>query len=163
MKTTTYILPAYWASALINADESGMENKEIEEINAWLDRVKPGYCVGCSDNEHFAHGNDANSLGGDVLEFYFHKQVTTHTPGPWHVAANALSVMSGDVIVGHAKNNTDAKFIAAAPELLKALKQAKEDLTFLYAQNCNGKFWSEKAELNIAKIREAISKAEGHE
>lgn len=36
MKTTTYTLPAHWACALINADESGMDDDEIAAMNDWL-------------------------------------------------------------------------------------------------------------------------------
>ncbi len=43
-------------------------------------------------------------------------------------------------------------------ELRKALTMAKQDLIFLYAQKQNNKFWTELAELNFAKIGEALSK-----
>lgn len=36
IRTRTYTLPAYWASALINGDYSGLEDGEEDEINAWL-------------------------------------------------------------------------------------------------------------------------------
>jgi hypothetical protein len=68
-----YILPVYWASALINADESGMEESDIKDMNAWLDREKPGSCVGCEGEPYFSHRNDAGTLAGDVLEFHFRK------------------------------------------------------------------------------------------
>lgn len=72
IKVATYILPAYWASVLINADASGYTSDELAEISEFTSTVKPGYCVGCSETEYFAHSNDANNLGGNVLEFYFH-------------------------------------------------------------------------------------------
>lgn len=71
MATETYILPAYWASALINDDRSGMEDTDEKELTKWLLKENPGYCVGCSDEPYFAHRNDATNLGCDVLEFYF--------------------------------------------------------------------------------------------
>ena len=74
MKTQTYKLPAYWASALINADYSGMEDSEEKELNEWLEYTKPGYCIDCSEESFFSWRNDANGLGGDCLEFTF--QVT---------------------------------------------------------------------------------------
>lgn len=74
MTTETYILPAYWASALINDDYSGLDIQDEVGLRAWVKRIKPGHrveCVECSDEPYFAHRNDATTLGGDVLEFYF--------------------------------------------------------------------------------------------
>jgi len=75
MTTETYILPAYWASALINADNSGLEDNEIAEIEKFeTDKKEDGCrfaCIGCSEEQYFAHRNDANNMGGDVLEFTF--------------------------------------------------------------------------------------------
>ena len=73
IETETYILPAYWASALINNDWSGMDDQEEQELNNWLEQVKPGSCVGCSDYGYFSYRNDAGMLAGDVLEFYFRR------------------------------------------------------------------------------------------
>lgn len=75
IETLTYILPSCYASALINGDYSGLEDEDEKELNEWLDRVKPGYCVGCSEEAYFTHGHDMNrNQGADVLEFYFHKR-----------------------------------------------------------------------------------------
>lgn len=71
--TETYILPAYWASALVNGDYSGLEDPDTKQLNDWLEQTKPGSCVGCSEEQYFSWHNDATRLGGDVLEFYFHK------------------------------------------------------------------------------------------
>jgi hypothetical protein len=69
-----YVLPSYWASALVNGDFSGCEDEDEQEIKDWLDRVKPGYCVGCSDEAWFQHGHAANrNQGSDVLTYYFEK------------------------------------------------------------------------------------------
>jgi hypothetical protein len=74
IKINTYILPSYWASALINGDYSGMEDGEEKILNEWIKRVKPGYCVGCSEESWFQWGHDANrNQGSDVLEYIFHK------------------------------------------------------------------------------------------
>ena len=73
---------------------------------------------------------------------------TTHTPGPWKIDTNkhALRNMGKKTIViggkpeqitaeafadslGEAEAN--AALIAAAPELLEALKEARKDITFL--------------------------------
>jgi len=73
MTTETYILPAYWASALINGDESGMEESDIARMDNWLNKNNPGSCIGCSEEQYFKHSNDATNLGGDVLEYTFAK------------------------------------------------------------------------------------------
>ncbi len=73
MKTETYTLPAHWASALINDDESGMDDDEISAMNAWLEYAKPGYCIDCGEETFFCKWHDAigYSLAGDCLEFTF--------------------------------------------------------------------------------------------
>lgn len=71
MKTEEYTLPSYWASALVNADTSGLTDKEESELNQWLEDVKPGYCIGCSEEPFFTWRNDANNLGADCLIFTF--------------------------------------------------------------------------------------------
>jgi hypothetical protein len=73
VKITTYILPAHWASALVNNDRSGLSDLEEQELDMWLEDTDPGYCVSVSDEEYFAHMNDANALPCSVLEFTFHK------------------------------------------------------------------------------------------
>jgi len=65
-----YVLPAHWASALINGDESGLEDSDIKELNEWEERKHPGYCVDVSE-AFFAIDNDANNMGGDVAIFLF--------------------------------------------------------------------------------------------
>lgn len=75
MTTETYILPEHWASALINADFSGLEDSDIAEIEAFENNNKEDNCrfccVGCSEEPFFAHSNDATKLGGNVLEYTF--------------------------------------------------------------------------------------------
>lgn len=67
-----YTLPAHWAPALINGDTTGMSDADEAEMDAWLERVKPGHAVD-ADDERFSHRNDATSLGGDVMTFKFQK------------------------------------------------------------------------------------------
>ena len=73
MKFNTYILPAHWASALINGDVTGMTDGEERELEQWLDLALPGWCIGCSEEAFFSHTNDADTLAGDCLEFTFQK------------------------------------------------------------------------------------------
>lgn len=74
-ETIEYKLPAYWASALINNDYSGLEEPEIKALNDFVDReskdYKMFYCVEVSDEQYFSNSNDANFLAGDVLDYYF--------------------------------------------------------------------------------------------
>jgi len=69
LKFETYVLPVYWASALINGDDSGLEDDEIKEINAFCKGLGP--CVDVSEEEEFSWTNDANDMGGAVATFTF--------------------------------------------------------------------------------------------
>jgi hypothetical protein len=73
MKTVTYILPAYWACALINNDYTGLEESEHNEIERFLFANKEdiGTCIGVSEEQYFSHTNDAHTLACDVAEFTF--------------------------------------------------------------------------------------------
>ena len=73
IKTTTYTLPAHWACALINGDESGMSEEESAALDRWIKDTRPGYCLGCSDEPEFCTNHDADeyALAGDCLTFTF--------------------------------------------------------------------------------------------
>ena len=77
MITEIYTLPAYWASYLINGDDSGLTSLERKEIDCWCRGNNVGNCLDCSEEAEFAWGNDATDLGGDVLDFTF--EVTKET------------------------------------------------------------------------------------
>ena len=51
MKTVTYTLPAFWASALVNGDESGFSDEESEALEAWLTHEGVGSCVDVGQEE----------------------------------------------------------------------------------------------------------------
>lgn len=70
MNTETYTLPAYWASALINDDNSGMEDQDILDMQNWLETNKPGYCAEVSEEAFFGR---FNGMGCDLLEYTFIK------------------------------------------------------------------------------------------
>lgn len=56
MKTISYTLPAYWASALVNGDTSGLSDTEKNNIAAWRETVAQdisGDCLTCSDEPAF--------------------------------------------------------------------------------------------------------------
>jgi hypothetical protein len=73
IKTTAYTLPAHWACALINGDESGMSEEESAALDRWIKDTRPGYCLGCSDEPEFRNHHDADGyeLAGDCLTFTF--------------------------------------------------------------------------------------------
>ena len=71
MKTTIYTLPAYWASALINGDFSGLEDSEEKEINDFIAGENLGSCLDCTTDPEFKRTNDAGTLAGDCLDFTF--------------------------------------------------------------------------------------------
>ena len=86
-----------------------------------------------------------------------------HTPGPWSVKGDiGTSVWAGPLFVGKTEwdlysncvNNreeaqSNARLIAAAPELLAALEAAR-----LWAVECYGSLpWLESAEAAIAKAK----------
>jgi hypothetical protein len=75
MKTVEYILPSFWASALVNGDESGLSDEEIDAIDAWLNHMNLGSCVDVSSEEFFSSQHDARFyvLPCDCLEFTFIK------------------------------------------------------------------------------------------
>lgn len=75
MEINEYILPANWASALINGDYSGMSDLEEEALNLWMDHNKPGYCINCVPWCFCSH-HDAWGIfpyAGDCSKFSFHK------------------------------------------------------------------------------------------
>lgn len=68
----TYILPAHFASALVNDDRSGLSDEDEKELDEWLEKTQPGYCMMIKDGDAwFSWHNDMNSLGATVTEFYF--------------------------------------------------------------------------------------------
>jgi len=76
MNKITYILPAHWASALVNGDESGLSDEESEALEAWLTHENAGSCFDVSFVPFFSSTHDARFyvLACDCLEFTFAKQ-----------------------------------------------------------------------------------------
>ena len=56
LKLETVILPAHWASALINSDCTGLEDEEEAELDAWV-----------ADNPHLGQALD---VGEPYLGWY---------------------------------------------------------------------------------------------
>lgn len=70
--------PSHWASALINGDESGMEEGEIAELAAWLkaEDLTEAEAVDCGDESSFGrfyfHVQN-RELGCDLVEYTFQR------------------------------------------------------------------------------------------
>lgn len=72
-ETETYELPAFWASALINHDWTGLEDEDAEALLLWLEDVAPDYCIDVSDEPFFTKWHDAQkyALACDCLVYTF--------------------------------------------------------------------------------------------
>lgn len=76
MKTKTFTLPAFWACAVVNGDFSGLEDREANEIEAWLSAANTqgyGLCVDVSNQSFFCKWHDAKAydLSYECLEYTF--------------------------------------------------------------------------------------------
>jgi len=69
-----YELPAYWASAIFNGDESGLQDGEAKQIVDWMTREELlDWTPSEVGEQYFSHSNDATNMGGDVAEYTFVK------------------------------------------------------------------------------------------
>lgn len=104
--------------------------------------------------------------------------MSKHTPGPWrrgsrnecaniysdkrHVATVHGHTRGRRISPTHSEASSAARLIAAAPEILKALKEITDELEFQYDMaNCpSGSFETARNKL-VKQSRKAISKAGG--
>lgn len=86
--------------------------------------------------------------------------MTTHTPGPWthHAGAyfDTITAANGTVIVSAEIDAANAPLIAAAPELLAALKAVTYELGTI----CNRRLTTDE-QIALEAARAVIAKAEG--
>lgn len=67
----TYLLPVYWACALINNDYTGLSEEEERQIKDFL-QTSEGRPVSVDfETEGFYRHNDAGALPGNCTEFIF--------------------------------------------------------------------------------------------
>lgn len=71
METETHTLPAYWASYLINGDDSGLTESEIKRINRYCKAHNLGAALSIENEGEFSWTNDANELAGAVVDYVF--------------------------------------------------------------------------------------------
>ena len=58
-RTETATAPAYWASYLINGDDSGIEDDERQAADDWIERLGFGCPVSCEPDSEFTVYHDA--------------------------------------------------------------------------------------------------------
>ena len=64
-ETKVLSVPAHWLPALVNGDESGLDDRESEQLQAFRkDELSGGWYVsGCSDEGEFSSDHDATGYG----------------------------------------------------------------------------------------------------
>jgi hypothetical protein len=94
-----------------------------------------------------------------------------HTPGPWRVGKNGLTISGGDCWrvadvfrsvtddpeLGDSINEANARLIAAAPDLLAMVKRALRDVE----ARCRAQGINVDMNVDVVNYRAAIAKAEG--
>ena len=66
LEPVTYTAPAHWACALINGDDSGLEESDAQAAQAWAESL-PGPIVSCGDESPdpwFSWHHDAQAFTG---------------------------------------------------------------------------------------------------
>lgn len=89
IEVMTITAPAYWASALVNGDYSGLGEQEAAWCREWQQNNAPWYVVDVARDDageavepyftwsyalHACGCCDDNVRGGDVLEYVAHKR-----------------------------------------------------------------------------------------
>ena len=71
METDTIVFYSWAASALINADASGLTDEDEELVDRFEAFIQPGYVVDVAEESYFGHPDPAlgNLLPGDVTEY----------------------------------------------------------------------------------------------
>ncbi|MCD8252730.1 MAG: hypothetical protein LUD40_12395 [Phocaeicola dorei] len=67
----TYLLPVYWACALINDVHTGLTEEDEKEINNFLGTAQGRPVSVDFETEGFYRHNDAGTLPGNCAEFTF--------------------------------------------------------------------------------------------
>lgn len=67
----TYLLPVYWACALINDDYTGLDAEEEKQIKDFLETTEGRPVSVDFETEGFYQHNDAGTLPGNCAEFIF--------------------------------------------------------------------------------------------
>lgn len=66
IRTEDFLLPAHWASYLINGDATSLSDDEQQDIDEWCITNAPGPCIAVdTDNIDFTFMGDDVPLGDD--------------------------------------------------------------------------------------------------
>jgi hypothetical protein len=71
IKTEEFLLPAHWASYLINGDASGYEDEEETEIVQWMVCSAPGPCIDMAEDVEITRDGDDGGLMCERAVFTF--------------------------------------------------------------------------------------------
>ena len=71
LKHVEYTLPVYWASYLINGDDSSISPLDKAACDAFHAKHHLPSPVSCDDEPRFSWRNDATNLGGEVCDFTY--------------------------------------------------------------------------------------------
>ena len=74
IKTISLDLPSHWACALIYGDESGLEDEDQGQLDAWVKDNPSLYCIDVGEETFFSKYHDAAEYGVlpcDCAEFTF--------------------------------------------------------------------------------------------
>ena len=71
MRTRNFVLPAHFASYLINGDASSLSMDDVDAIEHFMAKRNLSDCIDCSEDSWFAWVNDMYYIGGDVMRFTF--------------------------------------------------------------------------------------------
>lgn len=70
LTTDTVTLPAHWASAIFNGDESGLEEEDANLLQKWYEE-NPGLDIVDVGEPYFSHDiGDGSGLAGDVADYF---------------------------------------------------------------------------------------------
>ena len=84
IETDTIEAPSFWACYLINGDSSGMEDREIDDANAFESKLlEKGWNIACPDGEAFFGSyffpSEGRELGCHSLEYPIYREVRRET------------------------------------------------------------------------------------
>mgnify|MGYP001615389682 CR=1 FL=1 len=71
MRTETFIFPSFLASALVNGDTSGLEERDMHWVEVAHETVAPGHIISAEGESYFSRYSDLPGfrLAADVMEF----------------------------------------------------------------------------------------------
>jgi hypothetical protein len=89
--------------------------------------------------------------------------MSKHTPGPWKLERKSvlIPVAPHEWAEAYGGSEANARLIAAAPELLEALKNLEKEFRKVYPIYYYAEPWGHETNVPLQAARAAIAKAEG--